>query len=87
MHRQRDLRQQDRDRAGEPQPRAPACRQAHDLFVRAGDRRQALLAARELGWLKGLRGDFAGMEAAREEIRNESATSAAGADVTKNMVL
>ena len=40
-----------------------ACRQAHELFVRAGDRRQSLLAARELGWLKGLRGDFAGMEA------------------------
>jgi hypothetical protein len=31
--------------------------------------------------------DFASTEAAREEIRIESATSAAGADVTKNMVL
>jgi hypothetical protein len=31
--------------------------------------------------------DFAGTEAAKEEIRIESATSAAGADVTKNMVL
>ena len=39
------------------------CRQAHDLFVRAGDRRQTLLAARELAWIKGLRGDLAGMGA------------------------
>jgi hypothetical protein len=31
--------------------------------------------------------DFTGTEAAKEEIRIESATSAAGADVTKNMVL
>ena len=31
--------------------------------------------------------DFASTEAAREEIWIESATSAAGADVTKNMVL
>jgi len=31
--------------------------------------------------------DFAGSEAAKEEIRIQSATSAAGADVTKNMVL
>jgi hypothetical protein len=31
--------------------------------------------------------DFTGTEAAKEEVRIESATSAAGADVTKNMVL
>jgi DNA-binding CsgD family transcriptional regulator/tetratricopeptide (TPR) repeat protein len=40
-----------------------ACRHAHELFSRAGDRRQALLAARELAWIKGLRGDLAGMAA------------------------
>jgi ATP/maltotriose-dependent transcriptional regulator MalT len=40
-----------------------ACMQAHDLFVRAGDRRQTLLAARELAWIRGLRGDLAGMGA------------------------
>jgi len=38
-----------------------ACVQAHDLFQRAGDQRQALLAARELAWITGLRGDLAGM--------------------------
>jgi DNA-binding CsgD family transcriptional regulator len=40
-----------------------ACRQAHDLCLRAGDRRQALLAERELAWIRGLRGDLAGMGA------------------------
>ena len=40
-----------------------ACEQAHDLFARAGERRQTLLAARELAWIKGLRGDLAGMRA------------------------
>jgi DNA-binding CsgD family transcriptional regulator len=38
-----------------------ACRLAQDLFDRAGDRRQALLAARELAWIRGLQGDLAGM--------------------------
>ena len=40
-----------------------ACRQAHELFIRSGDRRQALLAARELAWIKGLGGDLVGMDA------------------------
>jgi DNA-binding CsgD family transcriptional regulator/tetratricopeptide (TPR) repeat protein len=40
-----------------------ACRHACDLFSQAGDRHGALLAARELAWIKGLRGDFAGMAA------------------------
>ena len=40
-----------------------ACGQAHDLFARAGERRQTLLAARELAWIKGLQGDLAGMRA------------------------
>jgi len=38
-----------------------ACLQAHELFERCGDQRQALLAVRELAWIKGLRGDLAGM--------------------------
>jgi DNA-binding CsgD family transcriptional regulator len=38
-----------------------ACLQAHDLFRRAGDQRQALLAARELAWIAGLQGDLVGM--------------------------
>ena len=48
---------------GDLEPAEDACRQAHDLFVRARDRPQALLAARELAWIKGLRGDLAGMGA------------------------
>ncbi len=46
---------------GDLEPAYDACEQAQKLFARAGDRRQALLAARELGWIKGLRGDLAGM--------------------------
>jgi DNA-binding CsgD family transcriptional regulator len=42
--------------------------QAADLFERAGDRRQALLAARELAWTRGLRGDVVAMEAESTEI-------------------
>ena len=39
------------------------CRQAKALFAQAGDQHQALLVARELAWLRGLQGDFAGMAA------------------------
>jgi DNA-binding CsgD family transcriptional regulator len=46
---------------GELEQANEACRQAHDLFVRSGDHRQTLLAARELAWIKGLRGDLMGM--------------------------
>ena len=38
-----------------------ACVQAHELFGRAGERQQTLLAARELAWITGLQGDLAGM--------------------------
>jgi ATP/maltotriose-dependent transcriptional regulator MalT len=48
---------------GELEPAHEACGQAHALFERAGDRRQALLAERELAWIKGLQGDLAGMRA------------------------
>jgi DNA-binding CsgD family transcriptional regulator/tetratricopeptide (TPR) repeat protein len=48
---------------GDLEPAYEVCRQARDLFARAGDRRQTLLAARELAWIKGLQGDLAGMGA------------------------
>lgn len=48
---------------GELEEAEEACRQAHALFIRCGEERQTLLATRELGWLKGLRGDLAGMGA------------------------
>jgi DNA-binding CsgD family transcriptional regulator len=40
-----------------------ACHEAIRLFEAAGQHRQALLARRELGWIKNLRGDVAGMAA------------------------
>jgi len=46
---------------GELEAANDACLQAHELFTRCGDQRQALLAVRELAWIKGLRGDLAGM--------------------------
>jgi DNA-binding NarL/FixJ family response regulator len=46
---------------GELEQANDACMQAHELFIRSGDRRQTLLAARELAWIKGLRGDLVGM--------------------------
>jgi len=48
---------------GELEQAYEECRQAQDLFARAGDRRQTLLAARELAWIKGLQGDLAAMAA------------------------
>jgi DNA-binding CsgD family transcriptional regulator/DNA-binding IscR family transcriptional regulator len=48
---------------GELEQANAACREAHELFVRSGDQRQVLLAARELAWIKGLRGDLLGMGA------------------------
>jgi DNA-binding CsgD family transcriptional regulator/tetratricopeptide (TPR) repeat protein len=48
---------------GELQQAREVCRQAHALFIRAGEERQALLAARELAWIRGLGGDFEGMVA------------------------
>jgi DNA-binding CsgD family transcriptional regulator len=46
---------------GELEQALQACRQARELSVRAGDERQALLAARELAWIAGLRGDLTEM--------------------------
>jgi len=38
-----------------------ACREAVRLYEAAGEQRQALLARREIGWIRYLRGDIAGM--------------------------
>jgi DNA-binding CsgD family transcriptional regulator len=53
---------------GELEAAQRACRQAHELFVLAGEEREALLAAREVGWIKGLRGDLVGMAADAERV-------------------
>lgn len=42
--------------------------QAAELFEQAGDRREALLAARELAWTRGLRGDLVAMEAEATQV-------------------
>ena len=50
---------------GELAPARDACLLAQELFDRAGDRRQTLLAARELAWIRGLQGDLEGMAGRR----------------------
>ena len=59
---------------GELQDAEHACREAVRLFEAAGEPRQALLARREIGWIRYLRGDIAGMAA-------ESARVVEAADV------
>jgi DNA-binding CsgD family transcriptional regulator len=53
-----------------------ACREAVALFEAAGEQPQALLAGREIGWIRYLRGDIAGMAA--ESARVVAAAEAAG---------
>jgi DNA-binding CsgD family transcriptional regulator len=53
-----------------------ACRDAVRLYEQAGERRQALLARRENGWIRYLRGDIAGM--AKESARVVEAAEALG---------
>ena len=53
-----------------------AARQAQELFAAAGDERHALLSAREVAWIHGLRGDFPAMSAAAEPV--VAAADAAG---------
>lgn len=55
---------------GELEQAHDVCRQAHELFLRAGDRRQALLVARELAWITGLRGDLAQMGSQARAVVN-----------------
>jgi DNA-binding CsgD family transcriptional regulator len=52
-----------------------ACAEAKELFEQAGDRSSALLAANELAWIRGLRGDYPGMEARAGEIAQAAETS------------
>ena len=61
---------------GELEGAEDACREAVRLFEAADDQRQALLAGRELGWIRGLRGDIAGMAA--ESARVVEAADALG---------
>jgi DNA-binding CsgD family transcriptional regulator len=53
-----------------------ACRQAQALFEAARDTRRALLAAREVAWIQGLRGDLPAMHAGAEAVT--TAADAAG---------
>lgn len=46
----------------------PHCRQALELFKEAKDTRSMLLAANELTWIQGLRGDYAALEAGAAEV-------------------
>jgi ATP/maltotriose-dependent transcriptional regulator MalT len=48
---------------GELEDAEQACREAVRLFEAEGEQRQALLARRELGWIRNLRGDMIGMAA------------------------
>jgi DNA-binding CsgD family transcriptional regulator len=45
-----------------------ACAEARSLFEQAGDRSSVLLAQNELAWIRGLRGDYAAMEAAARGV-------------------
>src|SRR6266542_5591844 len=45
-----------------------ACAEACSLFEEAKDRSSALLAKNELAWIRGLRGDYPGMQAAAERV-------------------
>jgi DNA-binding CsgD family transcriptional regulator len=49
--------------SGELEEAEPVVALARQLFIEAGDHERALLAARELTWIRGLRGDLSGMEA------------------------
>jgi DNA-binding CsgD family transcriptional regulator/tetratricopeptide (TPR) repeat protein len=53
---------------GELEAAQEACEQARILFSCAGEEQQALLAAREVGWIKGLRGDLVGMAQDAERV-------------------
>ena len=57
---------------GELEAAQEACERARELFDRAGEERQALLAAREVGWIKGLRGDLVAMARDSECVVREA---------------
>ena len=51
------------------------CAEARSLFERAGDHRGALLAANELAWITGLRGNYETMEATAREVAEAAESS------------
>ncbi len=57
---------------GELEAAQNACEQARELFARAGEERQVLLAAREVAWIKGLRGDLVAMGNEAERVAREA---------------
>jgi DNA-binding CsgD family transcriptional regulator/tetratricopeptide (TPR) repeat protein len=61
---------------GELSDAEDACREAVRLFEAAGEQRQALLARREIGWIRYLRGDIPGMT--EESARVVAAAEALG---------
>ena len=52
-----------------------ACLEAQSLFEHAGDRASALLARNELGWIRGLRGDYPAMEEACLAVATDAETA------------
>ncbi|MBV9174668.1 MAG: helix-turn-helix transcriptional regulator [Chloroflexi bacterium] len=50
-----------------------SCTHPHALFQQAGDYGSALLAANELAWLRGLHGDYAGMQLAALAVAHAAA--------------
>jgi len=52
-----------------------ACSEAGALFEQAGDRSSALLAANELAWIRGLRGDYPAMEAPATRVADAAQVS------------
>jgi DNA-binding CsgD family transcriptional regulator len=49
-----------------------ACVEARSLFDQARDRRSSLLAANELAWISGLRGDYSAMEGRAREVSGDA---------------
>jgi ATP/maltotriose-dependent transcriptional regulator MalT len=57
---------------GELKEAAGLCLDAQRLFEGMGERRQALLAGRELAWITGLQGDLAAMEEGAEQVLEDA---------------
>ena len=60
---------------GELEEAERACAEAVELFEQAGDRPKALLAAVELAWIGGLRGDLAAWESGAQQVVDAAATA------------
>lgn len=64
--------------AGELGEAEHAAAEARSLFEHAGDRASALLAENELAWIRGLKGDLRGMEAAARRVASKARGAGAG---------